>query len=308
LRADGPIEERLPGFDEFLKPATEQLHLAWDEAETRERRARTIFAQETIRPEEVADELTALRAAVGSGADVATFVGDAVTAYGGLVRGKDPFTIDVKEAPQALRDAIGIANAHPVLTARFDLPVAPGVTYLSRTHPVVAGLAAHVLDEALDSTLHGKAARCGAIRTKSVERRTTLLLCRFRLHLIAESRDEQVPLLAEDAGLLAFAGQPDAPTWLDPAEAEALLAARPSDNVDASVARDWLAGVLDAESNWRPHIEDEADRRASALVDAHARVRDADARRGSGRRVRYRATAQRPVDVLGIYFYLPAVV
>jgi superfamily II DNA/RNA helicase len=71
LRSDGPLEERLPGFDDYLRPATEQLHLAWDAAEERERRSRSIFAQETIRPE-VAAELAAMQAAVGSGADVAS--------------------------------------------------------------------------------------------------------------------------------------------------------------------------------------------------------------------------------------------
>jgi hypothetical protein len=45
---------------------------------------------------------------------------------------------------------------------------------------VVAGLAGHVLDEALDTQLDGAARRCGVMRTDAVQRRTTVLLCRFR--------------------------------------------------------------------------------------------------------------------------------
>ena len=90
LRSDSGIEERLPGFDDFLRPETEQLHLAWDEAAERETRSRSIFAQETIRPAEVAAEVEAMQEAVGSGADVGAFVVDAIEAYGGLVTGQRP--------------------------------------------------------------------------------------------------------------------------------------------------------------------------------------------------------------------------
>lgn len=307
LRSDGPIEERLPGFDDFLRPETEQLHLAWDAAEQRERRSRSIFAQETIRPAEVAAEVAAMQAAVGSGADVGMFVRDAVGAYGGLISGIDPLTLTLGETPQAFRDALGVLGDRHTFKARFDLPAPDGVTYLSRTHPMVAGLAAHVLDEALDETLHGRARRCGAIRTSAVARRTTLLLCRFRLHLVAEIRGDEHPMLAEDAGLLAFTGTPERPVWLDRDAAEALIAARPSGNVAPDAARDLIAEVLAADATWRTELDDEAHRRAKALVESHTRVREADTRRGVARGARYRAEPQLPVDVLGVYLYLPEV-
>ena len=101
---------------------------------------------------------------------------------------------------------------------------------MQRTHPFVETLANHVLETALDP-LSGDAAsypaarRCGAMRTKSVEKRTTLLLVRFRYHIIQIQNNEEKPLLAEDCRLLAFTGSPQNATWLDEAEAEKLLLA-----------------------------------------------------------------------------------
>ena len=307
LRSDSGIEERLPGFDDFLRPETEQLHLAWDEAAERETRSRSIFAQETIRPAEVAAELEAMQEAVGSGADVGAFVVDAIEAYGGVVTGSDPISVDLTETGRGIRDAVGPVGASGKFRGRFDLPVPDGVLYLSRTNPIVSGLAGHVLDQALDSAAVSEARRCGVIRTKDVDRRTTLLLCRFRLQLVAELPDGEHPMLAEDAVVMGFTGPPEQPQWLTPEDAEALLGARPSGNVDGGAARDFVGEVLAAESAWRPALDDEAARRAEALVDAHTRVRQADARRGVRRGARYRAVPQLPVDVLGVYVHLPAV-
>jgi len=305
LRADGPIEERLPGFDDFLRPATEQLTVAWDAAAEREQRSRSIFAQSGIDPAEVAAELHAMQQAVGSGAEVADFVTTTVQAYGGTVRQNGTTTLDLSEVPRSLHDATGLLDNQDTVEAKFDLPVDDGITYLSRTHPFVSGIASHVLDEALDPALGGKATRCGVIRTDAVQRRTTLFLCRFRINLVASSRHGDIPLLAEDAGLLAFAGSPDEPTWLSPEEAETLLGARPRQNVEAEIAREDIAEILAARAAWQPMLEQDAHARAQQLVDAHSRVREADTRRGGGPRTRYTAEPQLPVDVLGIYVYLP---
>ncbi|MFO7279560.1 MAG: helicase-related protein [Thermoanaerobacterales bacterium] len=306
LRSDGPIEQRLPGFEEYLRPATERLHLEWDAAKEREQRSRSLFAQHTIDPTEVAAELAAMQRAVGSGADVASFVETALTAHGGLVRpGAKGTVLDLSEVPVAVRDALGFAGDPDEVTVRFDLPVPEGVVALSRTHPAVAGLAGHVLDTALDPELPGVAARCGVMRTAAVETRTTLLLCRYRVNLVAESRYGEHPMLAEEAALLAFAGSPSTPTWLTGEEAEALLGATPSGNVAPAAARDFVGEVLAAESVWRPRLDDQAHERAAAVAEMHARVREADRRRRSGRSVRVRVSPQLPVDVVGVYVFLP---
>lgn len=315
LRSDGPIEERLPGLDDFMRPATEQLHLEWDAAEERERRSRSLFAQNTIDPTAVAGELAEMQAAVGSGADVASFVAGALTAHKAVVSRRDGHaTVDLTETPAAVRDALALPGDPAEVTVSFDLPAPEGALALSRTHPAVTGLAGHVLDSALDTTLADEArqsgtvrpaARCGVMRTAAVARRTTLLLCRFRVNLAADGRQGEHAMLAEEAALLAFGGGPESPQWLDPSDTEALLAATPAGNVASDAAREILGEVLAAEAAWRPHLDAEAHTRAEAVAEAHARVREADRRRVGGGSARVRVVPQLPVDVVGVYVFLP---
>ncbi|MGH9766086.1 MAG: helicase-related protein, partial [Blastocatellia bacterium] len=57
----GTAEEQMLLFEDFMKPKKEQLYGQWDAATEREKRSRTVFAQETIKVEEVARELQAVR-------------------------------------------------------------------------------------------------------------------------------------------------------------------------------------------------------------------------------------------------------
>jgi superfamily II DNA or RNA helicase len=300
LRQDhGGVADRLPGFDEFMRPRQEELFGNWERAADREKRSQTMYAQQSIRVDEVARELETARAAVGGGTDVKAFVCAAVQSLRGRVSGDDPVRLDLSEAPDALRDALGGLEA---LTATFDLPAADGETYLSRTHPVVEGMAGYLLDTALDPLLTSAASRCGVIRTAAVSARTTLLLVRYRFHLITTRGGVEEPLLAEDCAVLGFRGSPATPTWLSSDEVEPLLAAVPAGNVDRQQAVEFLAEAIAAFPGWRPHLDAEAVDRAQVLADTHRRVRDAVREKG----VRYRVEPQLPADILGVYVYLPA--
>ena len=190
-------------------------------------------------------------------------------------------------------------------------------------------LANYVLETALDP-LSGDAARypaarrCGAIRTKAVDKRTTLLLVRFRYHIVIEglnrkgakdakgealnqenlsSRIEEIPLLAEDCLVLAFAGSPQNAEWLDAAAAEQLLQAEPEANISLEQASDFARKVEEGFNFLRPVLEQTARQRGEELLEAHQRVR----RASKIRNLRHRVEPQLPPDVLGIYVYLPKV-
>jgi len=296
----------LPGFDEFVKPQREELFRAWDAASERERRSRTMFAQETIKVDEVARELRAVQGVIGSGVDVEAFTRDGFRAHGAAVteRGDRVIQFDFKGLPRALSETIGAVEK---TTARFELPVQEGQVYLSRTHPIVEGLASYVMDTALDPLGGGIARRCGVIRTQRVERRTTLLLVRLRYHIITRRvRGGQVresPLLAEDCQLLAFAGSPQNAEWLDSRQAEELLLAQPDANIGADQATHFMRQTLETLDAIRPRLDQVAQQRGEELLDAHRRVRIAA--RESG--VSHRVEPQLPCDVLGVYLYLPKV-
>jgi hypothetical protein len=61
--------------------------------------------------------------------------------------------------------------------------------------------------------------------------------------------------------------------------------------------------VLDQFELLRPHLEQVAHERGEELLNAHRRVRTASQMRG----VRYHVEPQLPIDVLGVYMYLPKV-
>jgi superfamily II DNA or RNA helicase len=295
-------DEQLSLFDHpELVSKRDELHDEWDAAADREKRSRTIFAQQTIDVADVSREVDATRAAIGAGSDVGRFVTTALRAAGATVRTGDPVAIDLRDAPVALRDALG----HPEdgLKVRFDPTVPEGVQYLSRTHPLVEGLAGYVADTSLDKLSEGMAARCGAMRTSAVESRTTLLLVRMRFDVVTKRRQGgDRRQLAEEIRLLAFEGAPGAdPRWLDDETSAALLEAGPAGNIIPDDARSRVAEVVDAYEELAPALDQVAHERAQALYDAHMRVREGARLKG----VSYEVEPQPPVDVLGIYVLLP---
>jgi superfamily II DNA or RNA helicase len=294
----GSAQHYLPGFEELIKPQKENLFEQWDAATEREKRSRTVFAQETIKVDEVARELAAVRAAIGSRVDVAAFTKDALRAHGAVVSDNGASRFTLTEIPQALREAIG---NHAQVAARFELPIQEGQVYLNRTHPIVEGLASYVMDTALDPLGQGVARRCGVIRTSQVQRRTTVLLVRCRYHIVTHRIDSTHPLLAEDCVVVAFAGAPQSAQWLESAQAEVLLHARPEANVLPEQASHFLRVVIDGFSVLQPQLEQVARQHGEEILEAHRRVRQASRIKN----IRYTVEPHLPTDVLGVYVYLP---
>jgi len=306
------LQGYLPGFDEYIKPQKDDLYGKWEAASEREKRSRTLFAQETIKVDEVAQELHAVQAAIGSGVDVADFTRRTLAVFGAQTTGTDPLDANLTEASSALKDVLaqssGFDLKNPKFRFRFNQPVQEGERYLQRTHPFVETLANHVLETALDplsgdAVRYPSARRCGAIRTKSVQTRTTLLLLRFRYHIIQIQNNVEKPLLAEDCRLLAFTGSPQNAVWLDDLDAEKLLAAQPDGNITTEQAAEFIGKVIEGFDLLRPKLDQAAMKRGEELLEAHQRVRLAT----KTRNVRYRVEPQLPPDILGIYIFLPAI-
>jgi len=306
------LQGYLPGFDEYIKPQKDDLYGKWEAASEREKRSRTLFAQETIKVDEVARELHAVQAAIGSGVDVADFTRRTLAVFGAQTTGTDPLDTNLIEASSALKDVLaqssGFDLTNPKFRFRFNQPVQEDEHYLQRTHPFVETLANHVLETALDplsgdAVRYPAARRCGAIRTKTVDKRTSLLLVRFRYHIIQTQNNVERPLLAEDCRLLAFSGSPQSAVWLEENEAEKLLLAQPDGNIAADQAAEFVGRVIDGFELLRSHLDQAAMQRGEELLEAHQRVRLATRTRN----VRYRVEPQLPPDILGIYIFLPAI-
>ena len=258
-----------------------------------------MFAQETIKPDAVDAQLRKARTSLGSQEDTRSFFLQGVETFNGRVTGNDPYSVNLQEAPRALRDNLGCPDT---LKTTFEFPPKDGVLYLTRTHPYVENLASFVLDSALDPTPETKARRCGAIRTRGVSTRTTLLLLRFRYHLMQDDVRGSRTFLAEDCQLMSFEGDPSDPKWLSHGDSEKLIHLKPHANVPSDQARHFVQLVLDRYEALRGPIEARAEQRADQLLEMHQEVRSA----ARMRKVRYSVEPKLPVDVIGVYVYLPA--
>jgi superfamily II DNA or RNA helicase len=299
----GQDVQQMPLFDEdVLEPIKKRVHRDWESVADREKRSQTMFAQQTIKVEEVARELAEVRAAIGSGVDVAGFTRDAMKLHGAVVSDApgEAMRIELSELPTALRESLDVSPSAASILARCELPVSEGVVYLTRTHPVVEKLAAYILDSALDPLGQAKATRCGVIRSDAVRRRTTLLLLRLRYQISSPGTADDTPLLAEDAQVVAFAGSADAPEWLLPEEAERLLTVEPTANTGPGQAADAVEKVIVSLDQLREHLNEFARARGRQILASHQRVREAARMKGTAR-----IEAKLPADVLGVFVYLP---
>ena len=281
------------------------VQLDWDNVTERERQSRTMFAQRSIRVDEVAQEWEAVRAAIGTHADVARFVREVVAVHGGAAA---PVTKAGAEGVWRFtlpnnKPLVQAAGGRSEFRAGFTLPVPDGTLYLSRTAPLVEGLAAYTMDTALAPLLNGAAVRASVIRSRAVSKRTVLLLLRWRYHILTKQRGVETPLLAEEALTVAFRGRGEEREWLDEAAAEALLEATPDQNIDVPQQTQQIGRVLEELRAMPGEWERIAAERGDALLAAHQRVRAATRQTG----VSYRVEPQLPPDVLGIYMLLPTV-
>ena len=293
-------------FDFGRDPHMAKLHHDWDSAAEREKVSRTKFAQEGIHPEEAMREAEATRTALGTRSDIEQFIVDSLRALGASVTPgtpSAPWRADVSAVPSGLRDVLPAGLDEPLILNR-DLPMPRGQVVLARTDPAVEAVARYVLDTALDPVLGKRAAsRAGVVRTTSVERRTTVLLLRFRFHVDLPGSGGVRQQVCEEARFAAFAGSPDHPEWLDADLIDSLLRVEPDGNLDPAHAEALIDALVAAAPEWADHLATMADALADDLLTAHRRVRS-----GAGAPRRGLAvTAQKPVDLLGAYVFLPRV-
>ena len=304
LRQEDPDQLRL---DLDLTASRDHLHREWESAADRESRALTKYAQSGIKLEEVAREAASARGALGSRADVADFVRQALAGLGAPVRAADgalaarTFTL-----PPGVRHGLGLGapDRDQEIVFRPDLPVGPGEHALARTDLVVRGLARYVVDAALDPLLAGTAPsparRCGVIRTGAVATRTTLLLARYRFQLTLPGRFQSRTVVAEEAQLLAYRGSGEGREWLSEDEVDRLLGARPQ-NVLPELVRSAIDRAVGELAILPPDLDVIGQELADRLHEAHRRVRTAAGAARRGLQVRSCGGA----DVLGVYVYLP---
>lgn len=272
--------------------AVEQVHQNWDKAVQREKLNRTRFAQRSIKPAEVEQELIESEQILGSEQDVERFVRNACESFSSsLIEKKQGWLLP--SIPHFLKPALG---EKPRLLI-FTTPAPEGVEYVGRNHPLVEGLARHIIEDALANTSESIAARCGFTTTDAVTKRTTLLLVRLR-HLLESSKHQS--LLAEECAVVGFTGSPSHPVWLPPQEAQSLLEqSRPVSDVGKAIKQMEIEEILSRITELDLDLELFAKERSHSLAQSHRRVR---AMTLEGQ---IQVKPQLPMDILGVYILQP---
>lgn len=297
----------LPGLKEMIEPERKRIAAEWDKAqEKEEKRSRTLFAQQTVRTEEVAQCLASADAACGSAQTVREFAESLWQLLGGVKReekrdGQDIVSFSFE---QLVRDKYaGLQLPGDNAQIVFSMPAKSGQICVGRTHPLIENLAAWLAQTTFDNLEEQTekiVARSGVMRTRSVQKRATLLLCRFRF-LIATSGAIDNLSLAEECGALAFEGSPQNAQWLPGSAIPGLLAAEPAENIASDQAAGWISKVEAGLPDLLPHIREYQEFRAEQLLKEHRDARDAARRKN----LRYKVQAQGEADILGIFVYLP---
>jgi hypothetical protein len=195
--------------------------------------------------------------------------------------------------------SLPLANVPDTMRVTFDTPVPEGVVYVGRNHWLVEALAEHLMDHAFyPSDAESPAARCGAIRTDVVARRTTLLL--LRLRFLIHERSGEVPNLAEETIAWGYEGLPPETKLLSLEQARALVdTACPTANLSLEAKRGLVAETLAAWKGVQPALHEMVSERAVRLEGSHRRIRTVT------RAKPVRFEPKMPPDLLGVLVLVP---
>lgn len=278
----------------------EQMETKWRDASENEKRSRARFAQNAMKPSEVAPEWNKVKSLIGSPDDARQFVERAMSCFGVPLDKKDKvYLAHVHALPNSLKEKLGqrgLAGSVKVVTSE---PAPSGATLLTRTHPLTASLAETLVEASLDKHAFQELGigRVGAWPTLAVSAMTRVALLRIRYKLTIHARKERL-LLAEEAALVALQGSEIAHSgekareWLNsPATANLAPAAR--DRIIDS-AKSELPEMLSGP------IRAFAKKRAEELQADHARLRAA-----AGSVPRVSVEAIQPPDVIGLFVLMP---
>ncbi len=288
-------------LDLRLDDGTKVMEARWRDASENERRSRARFAQNAMKPQEVAPEWDKVQSLLGSPEDVKVFIERAMSRFGvPLEPRKSVLLAHIHALDQVLKERLSQRNLAGSIRLATAEPAPAGSALLTRTHPLTATLAETLVEASLDpEALSGLGiGRVGAWPTPAVQRMTRLVLLRLRFKLTVHARRERL-LLAEEAALVALEGDKivalgeDARALLNtPAAADLATSAR-----DRFIARaeEDLPKLLDG-----PLVEFVRSR-ADELMQDHARLRAAA---GSASRVTVEAIT--PPDVIGLFVLMPS--
>ena len=287
-------------LDLRLDDGTSAMEARWRDAEENEKRSRARFAQNAMKPQEVAPEWEKVRALLGSPADARMFVERAMARFGvPLEVRKTVLLAHLGALDAGLRDRLaGLDLTGSVRLATAE-PAPSGTALLTRTHPLTATLAEALVEASLDpESLSGLGiGRVGAWPSAAVQQLTRVALLRVRFKLTVHARKERL-LLAEEAALVAIQG--DRIVAAGEAARDLLNGSATADLAPVARERFIVKAKEDLPVLLAGPIASFVRSRAQELMADHARLRAA-----SGSASRVTVEAVQPPDVIGLFALMP---
>lgn len=287
-------------FDLRVADGVQAMDIRWRDAAESESRSRARFAQNAIKPQEVAPEWDKAAALLGTPAAARTFIERAMARFGAALEPRRTVLMaHVHALAPALRERLGERGLEGSVRLALAEPAPAGAAVISRTHPLTTTLAEALVEASLDPEALADLGlgRVGAWPTPAVARLTRVVLLRIRNKLTVHARRERL-LLAEEAALVALQGGAVVATG----EAARAMLDAPAAADLADVARDRLvrAAQDDLPGFLVGPVADYVRQRAAELAEDHGRLRSA----GAGSRVS--VAAVEPPDVIGLFVLSPS--
>jgi len=289
-------------LDLRFEDGTRAMETRWRDAEENERRSRARFAQNAIKPEEVAPEWQKLRALLGSPKDLQRYMERALSRLKAPLQQKGDVCIaHLERLPTALSERLAARGLEGATRITFEEPAPVNSAVVTRNHPIPSTISDMLLESALETTDAPleSLGRTGAWPTKAVKEVTLVALLRLRFKLTVHARKQRT-LLAEEAALVAFS--PDNHIIMKDDEAQSLMSEEAVSDLPEHRREQIVTQALSRlESDLRHGpIAEYALERGKLLELDHGRLRTAGA---SVPRVSVEAVT--PVDIIGAYVLLP---
>ncbi|MCL1958024.1 MAG: SWF/SNF helicase family protein, partial [Spirochaetes bacterium] len=282
----------------------------WQDAADKEKKNRTIFAQRSLKPNDVLPEWQKQNEILGNEKDVEHFVIDTLSVLNAppdnIFKGDrlSYFRFNPDLLIPALKNRLKNEGIEKTIRMNFNYPPEKNASFIHRSNPLVTVLADYTLETALEGNNNEKLithSRCGVYETNAVSLVTSIFLIRLRHKIeMTQKGGKTKTTLAEEALLLGFEGRKQT-VEIPREKLDILLREQPSGNLDKSVIERELNASLSWWNENSSVFEKIAKDRSDALLADHRRVRQAAQGRGS-----YDVKPGLPVDLIGLYVLLPS--
>ncbi|AEE50663.1 helicase-related protein [Haliscomenobacter hydrossis] len=280
-------------LDELDVEITNEIETAREKAE----KIRSIFAHESIMPEEVKKDLHEVDEAIGDVATLEAFVLAASKLLGANVEAvPGGYVFKKTNMDDWMASALGQGDK---IHFSFQSPTPQGFRYLGRNHRFVEQLCHRIIANSLDKERKGnKAARAAVFRTDAVSTQTTLI--QFRVRNVIREISKQHEMVSEEMFLWGYEQTPEGIFTLTMDKCKELL--HTSNALDISKERQEIIFEKELQHFQSLHpdfIKVVADR-SEELVNAHTRFAKYIGAK------RFEAVIPvLPPDILGVYVLIP---